>query len=180
MINNKPVFFIGMKHCGKSTHAKLYAERVGLSFVDIDDMIEEIYLEESGQGLSCREIYRDKGKETFMEYEFLAIERILSQDFDGVIALGGGVASNTKAIERLRGSGFFVYIEVEPEILFDRIKWRGLPPFLDTENPYQTFLELYEQRSRVYQDLADIVICPENTDRVKVAELIYQRLKGLR
>lgn len=179
MEKNKIVFFIGMKHCGKSTHALIFAKKINAEFIDLDFLIEELYEKNNSKSLSCREIYREYGKEEFMKYEAMAIDEIFVRKFQGIVALGGGIASNALALEKIEGKGLFVYIDVEADILFQRIEERGLPPFLQTENPYQSFLDLYKERTLVYSRLADLIISPVDTDISRVSELIYTELKRL-
>ena len=41
---SRNIVFLGIKHCGKSTHGKLLAERLNRRFLDTDDMLSEAYM----------------------------------------------------------------------------------------------------------------------------------------
>jgi shikimate kinase len=167
---------MGMKHCGKSTHGELFAKRVNKPFADLDDLIEQRFVIERDEIKTCREIYREYGKDVFQEFELKALNSVVQCGSLGVVALGGGIASNEDAVKLLDEYGYNVYIEEKPEILFSRIKYKGLPPFLETEDPYATFLDLYSERTVVYQKLADVVIQPEGRPKGAVARMIIEKI----
>ena len=54
--------------------------------------------------------------------------------------------------------GFFIYIKTEPDILLKRILRKGLPPFLDLDDPRGSFMRLYEKREPFYLKHADMII----------------------
>ena len=58
------LFFVGIKHSGKTTFASRIASRINVESSDSDDLI----LETLG-GESVREYYRREGKEAFMRKE---------------------------------------------------------------------------------------------------------------
>jgi shikimate kinase len=75
-----------------------------------------------------------------------------------IVALGGGAVENQRLMEAVEGSGLFVYLRAEAETLFARIRAGGLPPFLDTEDPWHTFLALYRRRVPLYEHYADVTV----------------------
>ena len=60
---------MGIKHCGKSTQARLLSRHYSVPSFDTDDLITEI------TGKTPREIYSSEGKEAFMK----AIEKGIDQ-----------------------------------------------------------------------------------------------------
>ena len=123
------LFFVGMKHCGKSTFAPLIAEDAGMTCADSDDlllMMPDI--------TSVRSFYRTHGQEAFMMRELEAVEKYLDK------------------------KGKIVYLKRNEKLLLEKIMKNGLPPFLDPADPQGSFHVIYERRSRVYEEYADMII----------------------
>ena len=155
------IVICGMKHCGKSTHGEFIARRLSCPFLDTDNLLETKYFELEKNPLNSREIYNLHGGDYFRELEAGVIHSLIDEADENktqVIALGGGVPSNPKLGDELKNLGHFVYLKNKPEILFKRIARKGLPSFLQGENPYEKFLELYRERERRYIELSDLTV----------------------
>jgi shikimate kinase len=155
------IVICGMKHCGKSTHGQGVARRLDCPFVDTDDLLEKEYFNRENNPLNSREIYNLHGEEYFRKLESEVIHSLINEsreDKTQVVALGGGVPSNPVLGAELKDLGYFVYIKNQPEILYERIKRKGLPKFLQGENPWEKFLKLYMERERRYIELSDLTI----------------------
>jgi shikimate kinase len=147
---------MGIKHSGKSTIGKKLAKKLRRGFYDLDTLIEDL---EGGKPV--REIYRSLGREGFQALESTAAAALASKIKNGetcVCALGGGTIENNAAIKELTEWALMVFLDEDPDILFQRIIKKGLPPFLDAKNPRDSFNELFEHRTRLYGQLADITI----------------------
>ncbi len=165
---------LGMKHSGKSTLGALAARRLGWSFADLDTLLEA----EHG-GKSAREIYRDLGKETFQTYEVQAAQRVLPRLQAGrfVLAWGGGTATNPAA-EILQATGTLVLLEEAPDVLFERIRRNGLPPFLSPQDPWKDFQALYIQRMARMSELCSLRIPLQGASPEVALELLFSALQG--
>ncbi len=136
------IVLCGIKHCGKSTQAKLVASVIGAAVYDTDDLIYD------QTGMDARAIYKSQGKEAFMQAELRACEHLRdilaegSQAQDAaassdenslqdqksppakklaVIATGGGICQNEPAMQILKALGSIVYLEIEEKSAADRI-----------------------------------------------------------
>ena len=155
------IVICGMKHCGKSTHGEFVARKLSCPFLDTDDLLETKFFELEKNPLNSREIYNLHGEDYFRTLEADVLHSLINaadKDKTQVIALGGGVPSNPKLGAELKNLGNFIYIKSEPETLYKRIKRKGLPKFLQGENPYEKFLELYSERERRYIELSDLIV----------------------
>jgi len=155
------IVICGMKHCGKSTHGEFIARRLSCPFLDTDDLLEAKYFELEKNPLNSREIYNLHGGDYFRELEADVIHSLINKadkNKTQVIALGGGVPSNPNLGLELKNLGRFVFLKSEPDILYKRIVKKGLPSFLQGENPYEKFLELYSEREQRYIELSDLTI----------------------
>jgi shikimate kinase len=156
------VVLIGMKHCGKSTVGRGLAARWGCSFHDVDPMIEAHHACDTGQNLTVREIFERHGEIHFHRVEgHVVCELYLKLDRPGsraVVSLGGRTALNKLVCELLRAIGPVVYLQVAPDVIFQRIEQSGIPPFLDREDPAGDFEALYQRRHPRYEQLADVTV----------------------
>ncbi len=171
------VIFIGMKHCGKSTHGKAFAAAVGWDFLDTDDMLCDIYNRRNSCRLNVREIFNRIGEEGFRELEEEVMAALLTQQDDRVVSMGGRMPVNEAVQEQMRQLGFTVFLKLPVAVLFERVRRRGLPSFVDPARPLESFTELYLRREPYYEKCADLVIELENMPREQASEIIIKRIR---
>jgi shikimate kinase len=154
----KSIILMGMKHSGKSTLGGMLAWEMKVKHVDLDDLVEEAY--RSDRMLSCREIFRQHGKEVFMDLERQAAAELSGRMRGNMLiaSLGGGTIENPPALVALASRGVFVYLRVDADVLFRRISKSGLPPFLSAEHPQEDFNALYSTRTALLERHADITV----------------------
>ena len=187
MQKNRTIILMGIKHSGKSTQGRLLAGHFGCPFIDLDDEILKIF------GKSPREIYTEKGPAGFMHAEEEACRKIESvcKNRLAVISTGGGICDNAPALNILRPLGIFVYLDIDEKSACDRIlkkaeklsdgTWKNLPAYIARQNPAEEteirkiFHAFYEERSKTYRDIADIIVPTteeskeENTKKILLA-----------
>ncbi len=166
------IVLMGIKHCGKSTQAKFLGQKLNLPVFDTDDLI----LEETGE--SPRQIYTTKGEGAFKDAEANTCEKLkqklLEEKTDAVIATGGGICNNPKAVEILKSLGRCVFLKADETVAADRIvreivfdddgTMKNLPAYIAKKNPQNTkdvreiFHDFYEERTKIYQSLADVTV----------------------
>ena len=78
----KAIFLYGAPASGKSTLGKALAERLGLSFVDLDERIV------AEAGMSIPEIFKTRGEAAFRDLESKVLWEVVSEP--KVVSLGGG------------------------------------------------------------------------------------------
>ncbi len=172
----------GMKHCGKSTHGRALAGKLGCEFADTDTLLEELYRERTGEALSVREIYRKRGGDFFRRFEADIISILAAaKPRDRVIALGGGVPANGFVKEDdLRALGRFVYIAIDGETAFRRVVSGGLPPFLENaSDPRRAFEELYRERDAFYRKYASDIIAVDGDEEKTAVTAKILNLDGI-
>lgn len=174
------VILIGMKHCGKSTLGAALAARWTCPFYDVDRMIEDYHIEETGQRLSVREIFSTEGEESFHRLEARAITdlylRLDDDKASNVVAVGGRTALNTKVDRLIQTMGVVVFLEVSPEEMFARVKRGGLPSFIDENDPEKHFAELYKERTPHYRRLARLTVNLDGLDAGAALEKLCREL----
>jgi 3-dehydroquinate synthetase len=117
---------------GKTTAARA----VGLPIVDADELIEE------AAGKPIADIFRDDGEAAFRAYEEEAI----------VVALGGGAVTSGNVREALRDA-LTIWLDVDVDTCWERVRGSDRPLAQDEAE----FRRLYEERRRLYAEVADVV-----------------------
>ena len=137
----------GFKSCGKTTYGKLLAEKLERPFIDTDEIIRTLFKEEQNEDLTPREIYQKLGEEAFRALETRAV-KMLEQEKDAVIAVGGGTLLNPEHVQMVQKIGRLIYLEASPEVLRKRILREDLPAFLTGE---EELTELMRIRLPIYE-----------------------------
>ena len=156
------IVLIGMPGVGKSTIGVILAKVLGYSFLDADLLIQE------QEGKLLREIIEEKGTDGFIEVENRVNASIRADR--AIIATGGSVVYGKEAMEHLKEIGRVVYLKVSYAILEKRladIKGRGV-----VLKKGQTLETLFEERSKLYEQYADIEVSEEGLDESRMRKLV--------
>jgi len=172
--------FSGLKHSGKSTHGRLFAESRGLSFFDLDDLIEDKYFSEFSERLNCRQIFIKHGEDFFRTFEIRILEEFLSgcDEEPFVLALGGGVAYTPEnMLQACSAKAVLVYMKAPVDVLLKRILEKGIPPFISEDNPEEDFRKIYRERSEAQENSAAIVIEVSDREIETTQQTVQEKLK---
>lgn len=164
---------MGIKHCGKSTQGRIISKKLSVPFFDTDDVIFEM------TGKTPRQIYTELGNEGFQEAEQKACLLLQgkinsSAKKNAVIATGGGICTNKKALDILKKIGTFVFLKTPERIASFRVlreisvaqdgTLSNVPAFIAKKNPRsiadakKIFHDFFIERELIYEQLADVVI----------------------
>jgi shikimate kinase len=158
----------GFMGCGKSTVGRRLAALTGHRFVDTDELIVK------AQGKNIPEIFAELGEEGFRD-----IEQGVLQDLVGVagivLSTGGGAILRQENRVALRKVGILVWLDAEPDVLFERASRSTRRPLLQTDNPRETFDRLFEGRKSIYESLADFRFDSTNIDHDIVARKVLEQ-----
>jgi len=156
------VALVGLPGSGKSTVGRVLARRMGLDFIDSDQVIE--------QRLKCsiREFFEREGEERFRDIEQAVIDE-LTLAAPCVLATGGGAVLRADNRQHLRERSRVVYLYSPPDELFRRLRNDRNRPLLQVADPLQRLRDLYLQRDPLYRETAHFVI---ETGRPSVATLV--------
>ncbi len=111
------VLLIGTRSVGKSSIGRLLAERLGLTFVEMDEVLSE-QLRREGFG-SINELVAAKGWKAFRQRERVLLKR-LGRRRNRVIACGGGVGGNAQSMTLAQSVGVVVWLDAPMAKLIDR------------------------------------------------------------
>ncbi|QOQ38859.1 3-dehydroquinate synthase [Trueperella pecoris] len=162
--------FIGMPGAGKSTVGRRVAAALGLEFRDSDELIAQ------RAGRSVETIFATDGEDVFRELEADAVEWAV-EEFDGILALGGGAVLHERT-RRLLAGQHVVLIEATDEELVRRVsRSRTVRPLL-REDPQAGILRLRRQRSTLYHGVASYVVLSDARPVSRVVDEVVSHLKN--
>jgi shikimate kinase len=156
------VVLVGPPGAGKSTVGRLLADRIGVDFIDIDDLIV------AGAGRSISEIFIADGEPAFRQIEETEVAAALN-GCNGVLALGGGAVLSERTRALLRGHRV-VFLSVG---MAEGVRRTGLStarPLLAGVNPRATFAALLDARLPLYREVATVEVATDGHNPEKVAE----------
>lgn len=151
MIQHGNLYLVGLMGSGKTTIGRMLARRLGRRFLDTDHEIEQ------RTGVKVPVIFELEGEAGFREREAHTIAE-LTQEAGIVLATGGGAVLNPDNRRVLAETGWVVYLDVPPTILFERTRHDSNRPLLKVEDPLARLTALREQRDPLYREIADCII----------------------
>ncbi len=115
------VFLVGLRASGKSTLGQELAQRLGMRFVDTDEVITR------AAERCIAEIVTSHGWEEFRRLETEALQNICA-DTGQVVATGGGIVLAPENLKLLQHSGTTFYLMAEIPTLLKRLTSSGSDP----------------------------------------------------
>jgi shikimate kinase len=139
-----PIVIIGFMACGKTEVARVVAEQLDVSMVDLDEVITSV------EGRSPAELIRAEGERSFRQIETANLRRALESNNGSVIALGGGAWIESKNREMLAAKGAkTVWLDAPFELCWKRIESSSEDRPLGTTREQAN--ELFQRRYPIYE-----------------------------
>lgn len=143
---------VGLRCSGKSSLGRLWAERTGAPFADLDDLLVELADE-----ASAGELLAAVGEAEFRRRETHALAEYLDRDLPAVLATGGGAILTPTNRAILREHCLVVWLDAPPSVLAARLLAdETLRPSLTGADAAQELETLAEQREPLYREVADL------------------------
>ena len=165
----KTVATIGMMGAGKTAVGQAVARNLGVPFVDSDEEIVR------AADRSIAEIFERDGEAFFRARESEVLGRLL-RGTPCILSTGGGafLAEANRAL--LHDHGVSVWLRVDMDLLWQRVRHKTTRPLLRTPNPRETLRRLYEARLPFYQ-LADMTV--ESAPELSVEDMAQRVVLAL-
>ena len=167
------VILIGPMGSGKTTIGSLLAEKLGLSFRDTDQLIEE------QEGKTVSQIFLDQGEDAFRAIE----KRVLREELltDGtVLSLGGGAPISIDAQSALRAiASHIIFLDISLSTVAPRIGFNRDRPLL-LNNPRGQWQTLMEARRPIYEAIADATINVDDKSEEEIVTIVLSSLEEAR
>ena len=154
---------------GKSTVGRLLADALNLTFFDSDHYIEAV------TGVSIPYIFEFEGESGFRERERRAISALTKKN-GIVLSTGGGAVLAAENRQLLRGTGTVIYLNVSPEIQYERVRFDNQRPLLQHDNPQAILTDLYHARNPLYQEVALYTVFSDNIPPKVVVDGIIESI----
>ena len=149
--NSKNIYLVGLMGAGKTTIGRSLAKRLGLRFIDTDKEIE------SRTGVSIPTIFEIEGEDGFRKRESQVIAETSAKN-GLVVATGGGGVLREENRVNMRASGFVIYLNVQPQMLWERTRHDKNRPLLQVADPLLKLTQLFSVRDPLYREVANLVV----------------------
>jgi len=141
------IFLIGYMGSGKTTYGKLMAKELNISFIDLDDFIENKY------SRTVSSLFEEFGESGFRKMERDSLYEVAQMD-DCLIATGGGTPCFYDNVEFMNSMGETIYLRTSVRELRDRLKMsRTKRPLLNhkTDDELESNIaQMLEKREKFY------------------------------
>ncbi len=149
-MHNLNIVLMGFMGTGKTTVGQILAKRLGLTFVDMDHIIEE------WAGKPISRIFAEDGEPSFRRMERDLVKDLAAKDGQ-VIGCGGGVVLNPDNVADYRRTGLVVCLAATPDVIFERTSKERHRPLLEEKDRFKRIVDLLEQRKPLYAAIPDQV-----------------------
>jgi shikimate kinase len=171
----KNLVLVGFMGSGKTDAGKLAAARLGMKFVDMDDVIERRHNQ------TIASIFETKGEAFFRQQE-RALVRELAAEEDQVIATGGGIVLDANNLRDFGRTGVVICCWVDARVAYERTKNAKHRPLLEADADRLTQIEsLLRGRERLYKAIPLRIDTSAMTVEQQAGEIvrIYKEQTGL-
>ncbi len=164
LLSEKNLVLIGMMGSGKSTCARILAQELDHTLVDLDTLI----IQRTGCPISS--IFAQRGEAFFRQLEADAV-REQAQRTNLVIATGGGTVLRPENVRALRATGFVVWLDRPSEEIFRDESLRDRPL---AQNGPAAFQALALARRPLYQQAAHAVVRDFSSPQATVQAILHR------
>jgi shikimate kinase len=168
------IFLTGYMGSGKSTFGPRLARELGLSFYDLDAIIE------AQTWMSIKEIFKKKGEEAFREMEAESLRQFALQKDNFVLSCGGGTPCYYQNMEWMKEQGFVIFLDVPiPELVSRLLPETGDRPLIKKMSPEQLthFIEDHlDIRTPVYHQ-AHLILDASKPEWKRMVEEVNAAIK---
>jgi shikimate kinase len=165
---------IGPRGSGKTTVARLLAERLDWAWVDADAVLE------ARHGKSIRAIFAEEGEAGFRDKEAVVLADLCRLQRH-VVATGGGVVLRAANRELLRRSARVVWLTADADTLWQRLQADSCTleqrPALAGGGRAEV-VEVLRVREPLYRNCAEWIVATADRPPHVVAEEILRLLEG--
>jgi 3-dehydroquinate synthase len=137
------IFLYGPSGSGKSTVGKILAQQMGLSFVDLDALIEE------QAGMPIPQIMGEQGEPAFRDKESSALQQVVESE-TSLVALGGGALLREGNRAMAEAAGMVVFLQASVDTLVARLSADYNRPLLAGGDIRERLTGLLERRKEHY------------------------------
>jgi len=162
----RPIALLGLRGAGKSTLGTKLAQSLNVPFVELDREVEK----EAGAPLG--EVFAMYGQDAFRRFERRALERVLGEHPQAVIATGGSLVTDPGTYELLLERCRSIWLKAAPDEHMARVIAQGdMRPFKGRSAALDEIRKLLDDRDRLYGRASATIDTSGKTVRQSLAEL---------
>ena len=155
------IVLIGMPSAGKTTVGVSLAQRLGMKFIDTDDVIKQI------ENKPLKDIVNEEGHQKFLEKQEAAILGLNLENH--VIATGGSVVYADGSMQHFTNNGTIIFLLMT----YSEVEQRVTPERRFAREKGKSLLDVYNERMPLYEKYADLTIyCSKKSVEEIVDEII--------
>ncbi|XP_060104324.1 threonine synthase-like 1 [Heteronotia binoei] len=165
LIGDKNIVLMGPPGAGKTTVGKIVGQKLGCSFIDVDDDVLE-----KTWNMPVSEKLKVVGKEQFLEEEGKAL---LSLSTSGsVVSLTGSNPMHVASMQHVKKNGIVVYLDVPTQSIMDRLKLMKVDRIVG-QGSSTSLKDILQFRKQFYKKWYDVrVLCENGITATAVAEKV--------
>jgi XRE family transcriptional regulator, aerobic/anaerobic benzoate catabolism transcriptional regulator len=161
------VVLLGMRGAGKSSLGPALAARLGVPFVELDQLVEQ------AAGMALGSVFELQGEAFYRRLERDTLRRYLAEASGAVIAAGGSIVTDPDTFELLRRSAISVWLKARPEDHMQRVIEQGdVRPMQNRTDAMAELKALLRARTPLYARADHIVDTSELGFDGSVAALV--------
>lgn len=141
--------FVGPMGAGKTSVGRRVAQRLGLEFIDTDQLLE------ARTGASIPLIFELEGEPGFRQRERALVAELCARN-GLAIATGGGAVLDPENRRVVRERGFVVHLHVDVDEQLRRLARDRQRPLLQAPDRHERLRVLARQRQALYEEVADL------------------------
>ena len=146
------ICLIGLRGAGKSTLGQWLAERMALSFVELNIVIEEHC------GIAIGEVIALYGQEGYRKLERQALDSVIKNHDSLILAAAGGIVSDPKTYKQLLENFHTIWLKASPEEHMERVRHQGDErPMADNPRAMDELRTILNSRESLYAN-ADVSV----------------------
>jgi XRE family transcriptional regulator, aerobic/anaerobic benzoate catabolism transcriptional regulator len=161
------VVLLGLRGAGKSSLGPALAARLGVPFVELDQLVEQ------AAGMALGSVFELQGEAFYRRLERDTLRRYLAEASGAVIAAGGSIVTDPDTFELLRRSAISVWLKARPEDHMQRVIEQGdVRPMQNRTDAMAELKALLRARTPLYARADHIVDTSELGFDGSVAALV--------
>ncbi len=164
------IALIGLRGAGKSTLGRMLAEALGYPFFEMSAEIEKL------AGTSVAEIQALYGVSAYRRYERRALETLIGQQSQAVIATPGGLVSDVTTFNTVLTHCTSVWLQAEPKDHLQRVQAQGdMRPMAASKEALDDLKSILAGRAAFYSK-ADFMLDTSSQELPKTFDLLKKLL----
>ena len=169
----KIVALLGLRGAGKTSVGNRLASALGLSFVELDALVEE------RAGLSLGEMFELHGQAYYRRVEQQVLRSVLEERDSVVLSTGGGLVTEPQTFALLQRHAHTVWLRAKPEDHWERVVAQGdTRPMQGNGEAFSHLCSILEEREGLYQQ-AQVTVDTSGASLDEVCGQLTERFAAL-